>query len=161
MIVVSDTSPLSGLLIIKQLNILEILYKAVVIPPRVHAELLQLQELGEDISAYEHAEWIKVETPNDLKLVQSLVEMLDEGEAEAIALAKELEADYLIVDERRGWKIAKSLNVNAIGLIGVLLKAKSEGVITLVLPIVDRLIAEAGFWISEDFYNQIKSLAKE
>lgn len=86
---------------------------------------------------------------------------MDEGEAEAIALAHELKADYLLIDERRGWKLAKSMGVQAIGLIGVLLNAKSLGVFPEVMPVIDALRNVAGFWISQDFYDDIRLIAKE
>lgn len=70
-------------------------------------------------------------------------------------------ANYLLIDERKGWKTAKSLGINAIGIVGVLLQAKYLGKITEVLPLIDELRTKAGFWLSEEFYQRVKVLVKE
>jgi hypothetical protein len=67
----------------------------------------------------------------------------------------------LLIDERQGWKIADKMGIASIGLIGVLLKAKKEGHITAVMPVVDELRTVAEFWIKDSFYEQIKALADE
>ncbi|MCU0348462.1 MAG: DUF3368 domain-containing protein [Saprospiraceae bacterium] len=161
MLIVSDTSPISNLILIGRLSLLREMYQVVVVPPKVHAEVLALEDFGEDISAYTTAEWFEIKAPEDVALVQQLLEKLDEGEAEAIALAKELSADFLLIDERRGWKIADEMGISSIGLIGILLKAKKAGLIDAVMDVVDELRNKAEFWIKESFYEQIKALADE
>ncbi len=161
MLIVSDTSPISNLLLIDRLLILKDVYQKIVIPPSVHTELLELAKLGEDISMYLTADWIETKTPSDIGLIGKLLNKLDEGEAEAIALAKELGADYLLIDERRGYKIADEMGLAPIGLIGVLLKAKTETYVEKVMPIVDALRNEAGFWINDKFYDEIRVLTGE
>ncbi|HFA47594.1 MAG TPA: DUF3368 domain-containing protein [Bacteroidetes bacterium] len=161
MLIVSDTSAISNLLLIDRLTLLKYVYQNIVIPPSVHTELLELAKFGGDISKYLAAEWIEIKTPSDILLIGNLLKDLDEGEAEAIVLAKELGADYLLIDERRGYKIADKMGLTAIGLIGVLLKAKSEGHIKKVLPIVDALRNDAGFWINDKFCDEIRILAGE
>ena len=161
MIVVSDTSPITNLIKIGRLNLLREVFQKVIIPEKVREELRTWKTLGADITAFEDADWIEIRTPTDLHLVQGLLTTLDEGEAEAIALAHELKADYLLIDERRGWKLAKSMGVQAIGLMGVLLNAKSLGVLPEVMPVIDDLRNVASFWISQDFYDAIRLIAKE
>ena len=161
MIVVSDTSPITNLIKIGRLGLLQEVFQRVIIPEKVREELQAWKMLGADITAFENADWIETRTATDGHLVQSLLTSLDEGEAEAIALAHELKADYLLIDERRGWRLAKSMGVQAIGLIGVLLNAKSLGVLPEVMPIIDDLRNVAGFWISHDFYDYIRLIAKE
>ena len=161
MLIVSDTSPISNLILIKQLEILQSLYQSIVVPPKVHSEILALTQFGEDISEYLDADWIQIKEPSNTQLVTQLLEKLDEGEAEAIALAKEIEADYLLIDERKGWRIADSMGIQSIGLIGILLKAKREGIIPNVMSVVDKLRFEAEFWIKDSFYEEIRKLAGE
>jgi hypothetical protein len=161
MLVVSDTSPITNLLKINKLDLLKTIFEEVVVPDMVHDELLAWKNLGGDISDYENATWIKTATPNNAALINQLRVDLDAGEAEAIALAAELKANYLLIDERRGWKTAKSLGINAIGIVGVLLQAKYQGKITEVLPLIDELRTKAGFWLSEEFYQKVKVLVKE
>ncbi len=161
MLVVSDTSPLTNLLKIGRLSLLRDVFQQVIIPAKVDEEIRAWKKIGADITAFEDADWIEVHTPSDPLLVERLLKDLDEGEAEAIALAHELKADYLLIDERRGWKLARSMGIDAIGLIGVLLRAKSLGMLPQVMPVVDLLRNVAGFWISQDFYDDIRLIAKE
>jgi len=161
MIVISDTSPITNLMKIGRLNILKEVFQKVIVPEKVHEELLDWKKLGADITEYENADWVEVARPKDIRLVRELLINLDKGEAEAIVLANEMGADYLLIDERRGWKMAKELGINAIGIIGVLLDAKKLGVLQKIMPVIDELRSVAGFWISAGFYAQIKAIVKE
>jgi predicted nucleic acid-binding protein len=76
----------------------------IIIPPIVNNEVLALQSLGYNISVYQSSHWIKIIKPVNTRLVENLLEELDGGEAEAIALAKEIMPDYLLIDERKAYK---------------------------------------------------------
>ncbi|WKN46299.1 DUF3368 domain-containing protein [Tunicatimonas pelagia] len=155
MIIISDTSSLSGLLVIGRLDILEQVYQRVIIPQAVYEELLTLERYGYDLQAIQKATWLKVIVPSDKQLVAKLSETLDQGESEAIAASIEQNADYLLIDEKKGRAVAESLGVEVVGLVGVLIEAKELEVIDLVAPILDELRQKAGFWISEKFYSYI------
>lgn len=71
--------------------------------------------------------WIQVQEASNEPLAQLLKQTLDRGEAEAISLAIELEADWTLLDEREGRKVAKSLGLNVTGILGILLRAKQLG----------------------------------
>ena len=161
MIVISDTSPLTNLLKINRLSLLQSVFERIIIPEKVLAEIQDWKELGVDINSITQADWIEVRVCTDLERVRMLGEELDAGEAEAIVLSHELKADYLLIDERKGWKIAKRQGINAVGLVGVLLKAKSQGSIPFVIPLIEELREKAGFWISDAFFEQIKVIVKE
>ncbi len=104
MIIISDTSPLSSLALVGYLSILKDIYTNVVIPQAVANELANLTEEDIRIKAIISLNWIQVKQAANLELVACLSNdyNLDLGEAEAIALAWELKADELLIDERLG-----------------------------------------------------------
>jgi len=73
------------------------------------------------------AGWLQVENATDLGLVQLLRQNLDAGEAETIALSWQLKADWTLLDEKEGRKIARSLGLNVTGILGILLSAWRAG----------------------------------
>ena len=109
MIVVSDTSPVLNLARIGRLQLLALLYYQVLIPPAVYDELTVSESDLPPAIDLAAEPWLMVATANDQKRVQELRKDLDRGEAEAIVLAIERRADLLLVDERRGRRLAKSV----------------------------------------------------
>ncbi len=161
MIVVSDTSPISNLHVIGRLHLLHDLFGAIVVPRAVISELSKLTDFGYDISAIENAPWLSVQSATDILAVTRLTKQLDPGESEAIVLAQELGAAFLLIDERRGWKIANAMGIKTIGVLGVLLKAKSEGLIPVVSPVLHDIESIAGFWMSESLRKEVLLQAGE
>lgn len=140
MIVVSDTSVILHLAGIDLLEILHRVYGAVLMPPQVRNELLE--------SGFpESPAWLSVQAPTNRARVVELLLDLDPGEAEAIALAEEVRADLLLIDERRGNSVAQRAGLATSGILGVLARAKRMGFIELCGPHLERLIA-GNFWLS-------------
>lgn len=83
------------------------------------------------------------------------------GEAEAIALALELNADRLLIDEQLGRQEASNLGIEITGILGILVAAKVRRLIPSVQPIMDALIAQAGFLIHPSLYIRILQAADE
>ena len=119
MIVVSDTSPVANLILINQLGILQKLYGSIIIPAAVDAEIKALKQFGHNLQEYENAVQVRVQQPANTAKVKALRSRIDEGEAEAIALALEVHCDLLLIDERRGSAIAIEEGLETIGLAGV------------------------------------------
>ncbi|TAK44352.1 MAG: DUF3368 domain-containing protein, partial [Saprospiraceae bacterium] len=95
MIVISDTTAISTLLQVGEIEMLKKLFSSIVIPRKVFDELLVLAKLGVDVSPLSSADWLEVRSPNISHILLLLNSLLDEGEANAIALAVELKADLL------------------------------------------------------------------
>ncbi len=106
-------------------------------------------------------EWIETRQVANLTLATQIKSDLDNGEAEAIALAIELEADLLLIDEPKGRKIAAGYGLKYTGVIGTLIEAKSAGLIPFVKPILDDLISQAGFWVGKRLYLDVLQQVKE
>lgn len=79
----------------------------------------------------------------------------------AIALALELQADDLLIDERLGRQEALRLGLSIIGILGILLVAKQRSLIPQVQPVMDTLISQAGFRVSPQLYQRVLALAEE
>ena len=161
MIVVSDTSCLSGLFLIGQVNLLGQLYGTIIIPKTVWEEFLGLKAFGFAPETVVSLIDIQIMTPQNRILVDLLQEELDSGESEAIVLAKEINADLLLLDERHGTMVARNMGLKTTGLLGLLLEAKRQNLVQTLKPILADLRNKAGFWLSEALENQILSASGE
>lgn len=161
MIVVSDTSIILNLAIIGRLDVLRMLYESVIIPQAVYDEIAVEGASQAGSAEVERADSIEVKSVTNRSMVISLESELDIGEAEAIVLAVETNADLLLIDERKGRIVARRLGVDHIGLLGVLIQAKHDGMIPAVAPVMDDLMTRAGFWIGKKLYDRVLQAANE
>ena len=141
MSIVSDASPLIALARIGQLDLLPKLYETLLLPDAVWNEVVSRGGGLPGASATRTAEWIMPRTVQNRTLVQALRQDLDAGEAEAIALAIEIDPELLLMDEKRGRETARHLDLEYIGIIGVLIEAKHSGLVAAMRPNLDSLSA--------------------
>ena len=127
-LVVADTSPIHYLVLIEAVGILPRLYDRVVLPSVVLAELTH-RNAPSPVRTWADAlpPWAEVRMAAQVDLIG----MLDPGEAEAIALAQELKADSLLLDEAEARQEARRLGLPVSGTVGVLEKAADRGLIDL------------------------------
>ncbi|WP_414517930.1 DUF3368 domain-containing protein [Nostoc sp. PCC 9305] len=161
MIIVSDTSPINNLAAINHLHLLQQLYGTVLIPEAVYRELTDPNFPVAGAIEVQTFIWIQTRPVQDRTLVEALSNELDIGEAEAIALALEMKAEQVLIDERRGRTVAARLNLGYTGILGILVEAKSQRLISAVKPLLDALINQAGFWVAEPLYNRVLQLVDE
>lgn len=161
MIIVSDTSSINNLAAINQLHLLQQLYQTVLIPEAVYQELTDPSFPVAGATEVQTFDWIQTLAVTNRSVVEMLNNELDIGEAEAIALALEVEADQVLIDERRGRLVAARLNLRYTGILGILVEAKSRGLIVEVKPLLDALISQAGFWVAAPLYNRVLRLVDE
>ena len=159
--VVSNTSPIVNLSAVGRLGLLRQLYSRMLIPRAVYAEIAIVGKGQPGALEVETFDWIETRPATYQPVVASLQLELDEGEAEAIALAIELPADLLLLDERKGRMVALRLGLRSVGLLGARIEAKHQSLISAIKPVVDDLIATAGFWISQKLYEQVMHAARE
>ncbi|MEH2394558.1 MAG: DUF3368 domain-containing protein [Nostoc sp.] len=161
MIVVSDTSPINNLAAINHLHLLQQLYATVLIPEAVYRELTDPNFPVAGAIEVQTFIWIQTRPVQDRILVKALSNELDIGEAEALALALEMKADQVLIDERRGRIVAARLNLGYTGILGILVEAKSQRLISAVKPLLDALINQAGFWVAEPLYKRVLQVVDE
>jgi predicted nucleic acid-binding protein len=161
LLVVSDTSPIINLAAIGRLDVLERMYGSLLIPPSVYREIAVVGAGQPGAEEVQTLSWIATGHLSQAELASSLHLELDEGEAEAIALALQEGADLLLLDERRGRGVALQLGLRVLGTLGVLIDAKRRGYVNEVKPILDGLMTEAGFWVSPQLYARVMDIASE
>lgn len=152
--VISNSTPLIILSKIGELEILKNLYGEIIIPQAVFEEITIKSDTIKNLS------WIKileVQDKSDRKIYQT---KLHDGEVEVMMLAKEISADLLIIDDNAAKKFAKFLGFKVTWTLGILLKAKSEKIISEVRPILEKMLAEK-FYISEKIINLVLKTAGE
>lgn len=163
MIVVVDSSVLIALSSISRLDWLcKRFPEGINIPEAVWREVvLQSKERSGAVDVRE-AKWIAVKQVLDRDYVRVLKTGLDDGEAEAIALARELQASVLMLDDKAARTMAQQLGFRVLGTIGFLLWAYEEGPVKDMQIELDRLRNDGGFYVSQDVISKImKSVDKK
>lgn len=160
-IVVADTSPLIALTRIGSLALLPKLLGEIIIPKAVADECLSDMS-RQDSAAIKKAitnKILKVTTNPDTVVYHNLCNILDAGEAAAIALAVKLKAG-LLIDEKLGRNAAIKQNLKIIGTAGILLLAKEKRLIKKVKPLINEL-CKSGYFLSADLVESILKIAGE
>lgn len=153
--IVSDSSPLIAL---AKIGMLDIIKYDIVIPKAVFDEITRPnRQYAKELYKWGKDKTIEV---TNKKAVEYLVLIVDRGEAETIALAEELNADAVLIDDLKARKIAKLRGLNIIGTIGVLLDAKEKGIIGELKPLLDMLIKKK-IRVSKELYDHALELANE
>jgi predicted nucleic acid-binding protein len=155
MTIVSNASPLIALIRIGQLDLLRQLYSEIIIPEAVWHEVVVEGADQPGAEVVSSASWIVQRTVTNRPLVHGLQQELDAGEAEAIALAVEIDDALLLMDERLGRDTARHFGIRYTGVVGVLIDAKHKGFIQAIQPHLDALRNLAGFRVSEALYRRV------
>jgi predicted nucleic acid-binding protein len=157
---VSNSGPLITLATIGKLSLLEALFGELCVPQAVYDEVVTYGS-GEPGSAETSvATGIRVRQVQDELAVHLLQESLGTGESEAIVLAQELRARYVLIDDALARRRAEHIGLRLTGTLGVLLMAKDAGLIPAVRPILDEL-RSTDFRMSNRVYQGVLSKAGE
>lgn len=161
MIVVSNTTPLIGLASIERFALLQTLFSEIHIPQAVYDEAVTIsREEGGAKREVSAAAWIHTTDVRERLAVEVLLDELDLGEAETIVLAREIEADWVLMDEKKGRRKLNQLGMRKIGTVGILLKAKQIGLLPEIRPDLERLRSQ-GFSISQSVIDTVLAQAGE
>jgi uncharacterized protein len=160
-IIVSNTSPIFYLSTIGQLDLLRQLYGEIIIPTAVFNEITNVGNTDASAAIVPTLSWIQTQPVSDQAFINTLRVELDPGEAEAIALAVELKANRLLIDERLGRAAAMRSALQVTGVLGILIAAKRRKLIQEVKPLLDALIEQVGFWVDERLYAEVLQTVDE
>jgi len=140
-VVITDTT---CLIILNKIGCLEILNQ-------LFTTVLTTQEIA---SEYGNPlpDWIIILPIKNKSFQRELETLVDQGEASAIALAHEIENEFIITDDLDARKLAIKQGLSVIGSLGVLLRAKDAGHINLIKPFIE-LIKQTNFRISDNLYQ--------
>lgn len=138
--VIVNSTPLIALCHVDSLDILKKLYDEITIPKAVYNEISAKKDSVCKIQVDSSFDWIHVENIQNEMAKEMFKIQLHEGEVEVMILAKETEADVVIIDDMNAKKHAKYLNLPVTGTLGVLMKAKKEGYIEKLKPILDGMV---------------------
>ena len=160
MIVVVDSSALITLARIGRLELLRQTTDVVHIPEAVFEEVVQKGAGRPGSAELAQADWVRRRTVRDVASVDRLRARLGRGESEAIVLAKELGADFLVIDDAAARQVAEAAEQRVVGLPGWLIYLKQREVVAAVKPLLDEMLA-SGFYLDEQRYQSILRRAGE
>ena len=154
--VVANTTPIIALADIGQLDLLRQLYGEIIIPTAVLDEIISepaRRKVGE-------SDWIIVESVSNAEQKRLFKSRLHEGEVEVMLLAQEQHADLVIIDDNAAKKTAKFLGINVTGTMGILIRAKQNGLIDEVKPLIEELL-DKGLYIGQEVVDMVLEAAGE
>ena len=149
-----DSTTLIALARTGHLDILKKTVKTLVIPMAVYEEVVVKGHQRPGAAEVKEAGWIEKKATSQREMVTKLNVVLDAGESEAIALAKEIGADLVVLDDKKARKMARSEGLKVAGLLAVLMQAKQLGVIENLQSLLDEL-KHKGFFINEELYHHV------
>lgn len=149
-VVVANATPVVSLCTIGHEDILQQLFHHIMIPKMVEQELRAQNKPG---SSFPDRDWVEVAVVQNVELVRSLLKDLDAGEAETIALAIQVNADIVLIDEIAGYRIAKNFDLQVFRTLSLLKTAKNRQIIHEVRPLVEEMDRK-GRWYSRSIIEQ-------
>lgn len=157
MILVADASALIALATCDSIALLEAIFGEMLVPEAVFSEVTALDKpQSVRLRNYLYGKVRAV----DMQYFVYLDAFADAGETQAMLLYKEVAADYLLIDDRRGRKVAKINQIKTVGSLGVLLQAKRIGLVPRVAPLIEQIAASPVF-MSESLIQTVLEMAGE
>ena len=158
MIIISDSSPLISLAVIGKVNILDNLYKEIYVPTAVHNEVVKADKpFARELKLFLNG---RTKSVKNRMAVEMLSGDIGAGEAEAIVLALEQQPCIALIDDLKARRFAKMKGLKIIGTMGILLKAKKEGFIKEIKPLISELLL-SGIRISTKIIEITLQAARE
>ena len=157
--VIVNSTPIIALAKAGKLDVLKAMYGQVIIPEAVFNEVTAKDDSARAM-LLKNNDWIKVKSIKNTPEKIMFRARLHDGEVEVMILARELDADLVVIDDYAARKTAEYIGLNLTGTIGTLIKAKQNGYIDAVMPIV-QIMEQNGIYYSDQLKNQIRRLTSE
>jgi uncharacterized protein len=141
-LVISDSGPIFSLGVIDKLEILDALFEEIYIPVAVWEELTR----DKTTVHYDRIFTYFKDKVRGISGFNELTFIMDYGESESVILYKELNANFLLIDDKKARDIAENFGIQCIGTIGVLSSAKKKGIINELRPIFRELLLNNRFY---------------
>ena len=161
MIVVADTSVILNLALVGQADLLATVFGEVLVPPAVESEFTRLAASTGRFAGLRLPNWVEIREPKSIAPAITRHTELHPGESEALALALEIHADGVLIDEAAGRAVALELGLTPIGVLGILVRAKRHGQLSAVGPLIDALLEGAQFRAAPELVREVLRLAGE
>ena len=161
-VIIANSSPIIGLSKISRLSLLKDLWSEIIIPEAVYREVVIKGKNKPGVKTIKDSceSWIKTVPVKNKAEVRALRAILDEGEAEVIALAQELRANLMLIDNREPRIFAQNLGFRFIGTVGIIQLAWQKGLIIDPLQEIYKLRLNS-FWLSDKLIEEIKKEIQE
>jgi predicted nucleic acid-binding protein len=147
-IVVGDTSIFLNLCRVRQQDLLPALFSTVFAPPEVEKEFGDACARLIRFANLSFPAWVIVQPIQQPLTARAPWVALGAGESAALELAIEIRADAVLMDESDGREVAARLGITAVGVIGILIRAKNAGLLPAIAPILDEMQRDARFFLS-------------
>ena len=151
--IIADSGPLISLAVIDRLDLIKQLYPRVIVPPAVWNEVTIKGKGMPGAEAISHLSWLEIQKPEPEILIPLSI-IADPGEAEAIALAQTIENSIVLLDDSQARRIAERFDVPRIGTLGILRRAKIEGMVEEIKPMIEQL-RDNHIYIAENLIQAI------
>lgn len=155
-LVIADSGPIFSLAIIDHLELLNKIFAEVKISKAVWEEI----SLDKSTSFYHRIELFFKDKIVEIKSVNNLTFVMDYGESESLILYRELNANFLLIDDKKARNIAENYNANCIGTLGILSIAKTQGLIKNLKPIFQTFLSHERYY-SLNLLNYLLELHNE
>jgi len=153
--VVANSSVLIALSAIGRLTLLSQRFpQGVLIPQAVWQEVVETGKGKPGSEEVSSVSWITVHEVRDKGLVALLCAEVDEGEAEAVALARERQIPVVLLDEKDARRVAQRLSLQVLGTVGILIWARRVGAVVSLRDQLDSLQSRGKFRLSESVYQE-------
>jgi predicted nucleic acid-binding protein len=128
--VIVDATPLIALALLERLDLLRQIFDEVYVPSSVHEEVAADKAGRPGAKAVAQAEWLRVVSPSAQPTIEPMLLGLDAGEIDVLLLAREIQPDWVLIDERQGRRVARVLGLPVKGTLGILLTAVLAGLVS-------------------------------